>query len=121
MTQVTIEYRFASLNEYINAERSNKYFASVIKKRETEVARLNSNGIAPVTTYPVDITFQWFCKKSRTDPDNISFAQKFILDGFVASGLLKDDSWKFVSSLKHEFNESELDYVIVNIDRKREK
>lgn len=114
--QITIDYKFTTLNEYIDAERSNKFAASVIKRRETEVAKLSSSGKRQLKAYPVDVTFQWFMSSTRTDPDNIAFAEKFILDGFVASGLLKDDSWKFIASLKHEFNKSEKDYVIVDIE-----
>lgn len=113
--QVTIDYRFTSLNEYISAERANRFMAAEIKKRETEIARLSAIGYRPVTVYPVEIICQWFRQDQRTDPDNIEFAVKFILDGFVKAGLLKNDSWKFIKSISHEFDLASHDYVIVNI------
>lgn len=113
--KVTIDYRFTTLNEYIDAERTNKFAAVQIKKRETQVAQLAAGGLELRTPYPVEILCRWFTKSTRTDPDNIAFGIKFILDGFVKSGLLKDDSWKFIKSITHEFNESTQDYVIVDI------
>ena len=38
MQTIVIKGSFVSLNEYINAERSNKYKAAKIKKEETERA-----------------------------------------------------------------------------------
>lgn len=113
--QVTIDYRFTTLNEYISAERANKFAASQIKKRETYAAELAASGKQLRTVYPVDVVFQWFVKSTRTDPDNIAFGAKFILDGFVKAGLLENDSWKFIKSISHEFNVSDDDYVIVDI------
>ncbi len=66
--------------------------------------------------YPVELSFFWFRKDQRTDPDNIAFSAKFILDGFVQAGLLKSDGWKFIRSIHHEFDLSIRDYVIVNIN-----
>lgn len=113
--QVTIEHRFTSLNEYILAERTSRFRAADIKKRETEIARLSVIGSRPIALYPVEIICQWFRTDQRTDPDNIEFAVKFILDGFVKAGLLKSDGWKFIKSISHEFTLASHDYVIVDI------
>ena len=110
-----MDYLFTTLNPYIDAERASLYMAAEIKKRETWMAKLLANGARQIKAYPVDIVFQWFCTSTRTDPDNIAFAQKFILDGLVKAEVLKDDSWKYIASLKHEFNKSDTDYVIVDI------
>ncbi len=114
--QVTIDYRFTSLNDYITAERTSRYAAAEIKKRETEIARLSAISFRPLKAYPVDVTCLWFRKDQRTDPDNIEFSIKFILDGFVQSGLLQSDGWKFIKSISHRFELAERDYVIVDIE-----
>ena len=113
--QINIDYRFTSLNDYISAERSNRYEAAKIKETETEIARLVSLNKEDSLTYPVDVSFTWYRRDQRTDPDNISFGAKFIMDGFVKSGLLKGDNWKYIRSLHHEFELSNRDYVVVDI------
>lgn len=113
--QVTIDYRFTSLNEYIKAERTHRFKAAEIKKQGTEIARLSAIGYRPITIYPVEITCLWFRTDQRTDPDNIEFSIKFILDGFVKAGLLKNDGWKFIKSISHNFELADRDYVIVDI------
>ena len=34
----------------------------------------------------------------RRDADNVGFARKFVLDGLVAAGVIKDDSRRYVLS-----------------------
>lgn len=114
--QVQIDYRFVSLNDYISAERTNRHIAAKIKKTETEAAQKSASDSLHVRVYPVDVVFQWFRSDRRTDPDNIAFAQKFIFDGLVLAGVLRDDTWKSIASIKHEFNVSDRDYVIIDID-----
>jgi len=99
---VKIDYKFTSLNEYINAERTNKYIASKIKKEETEVARLHFLGKEKIKKR-VDMTFIWHLHNKKKDPDNIAFAKKFILDGMVKSGVLENDTLKWIKSLRDEF------------------
>ncbi len=87
--KVTIDHRFISLNDYIRVERANRYKAAKVKQEETEAARLYVLDRQPVREYPVIVWFTWFRKNGRTDPDNIAFAAKFILDGFVQAGVLR--------------------------------
>lgn len=82
------------LNTYILAERSHKMQGAKIKKRETRVAAYEARNLPEVGGYPVDISFHWYARDRRTDPDNICFAKKFILDGLVDVGVLKKDGWK---------------------------
>ena len=51
----------------------------------------------------VFITFRWFCKNRKKDSDNIVVGKKFILDGLVEAGVLKNDGWKQVAGFKDEF------------------
>jgi len=101
--EITINYRFTSLNDYILAERTNRHVAAKIKRQETLAAQLAANGKDAWKMYPADVTFYWHCADGRTDPDNISFAQKFILDGLVNAGVLLNDGWKQIGSIRHEF------------------
>lgn len=114
--KIIIDYRFTTLNEYIDTERANKFAAAKIKERDTHAAQLAANGKESFMVYPVKIVCHWFLKSTRTDPDNIAFGIKFILDGFVKAGLLKGDGWKFIKSITHEFSVDTQDYVIVYLE-----
>lgn len=74
-------HKILTLNDYINAERSNKYKAAKLKKEYTELFAREFTDER--ITNPVDVHFIWHLKNKRRDIDNISFMQKFILDGMV--------------------------------------
>ena len=94
---------FVSQNEYIAAERTNRYMAADIKKTETQRVALQTRLCDPIECYPVDLTVFWYCKNKRKDPDNIEFSIKFILDGLQASGVLVNDGWNQINSICHVF------------------
>jgi hypothetical protein len=86
--------------------RVDKY--TELKQAETLlVAWIVRPMIAEGKLVPVDVPvryfFTWVRKNKRTDPDNISHAQKYLLDGFRMAGLIPNDTWKFVSKLNHAF------------------
>jgi len=82
-------------NTYINAERTNRFMASKIKKEETENVywSCKEQGLQPMV-HPVIITFNYHTVSLRKDPDNTSFAKKYILDGIVKAGVLPNDGRK---------------------------
>ena len=90
-----------TLNQYIDAERRNKYVGAKIKKMDTEtVAWIAKSTLNPVDRISsIDITF-WVTNK-RTDKDNLIFSTKFILDGLVMAGIIKGDGWKFTPADWH--------------------
>jgi Holliday junction resolvase RusA-like endonuclease len=49
----------------------------------------------------VDITITWYEPDRRRDPDNITGGTKFILDSLVVAGVIKDDSQRYINSIKH--------------------
>lgn len=94
---------FTTLNEYISAERRNRHIAARIKRVETEAVQISTLGVLPVKKYPVSIKFVWHCKNTRSDPDNIAFAKKCILDGLQKSNVLAGDGWKQICGFQDEF------------------
>lgn len=102
--RIWIPGEFATCNQYTGEERAFKLKAAEIKATETGRARFETmNRYEPITEYPVQIEFIWFRKDIKTDPDNIAFAQKFVLDGLVLAGILEGDTWDHIQSLHHEF------------------
>lgn len=83
-----------TLNEYINAERRNRYIAAKIKKTDTETV----TAIAKSTLKPMDkiesIEFHIY-QNGRKDADNYFITAKWIMDGLVKAEIIKDDSQKY--------------------------
>ena len=65
---------------------------------------IKKSGLMQVRNYPVEIAFIFYEMNTKRDIDNVSgWAHKCILDALVKEGILVDDSWKYVKSIKDEF------------------
>ncbi|MBQ3334935.1 MAG: hypothetical protein IJG85_05020 [Eubacteriaceae bacterium] len=96
----------ATLNRYIGAERKNKFYGATLKKRETDSAaeQIKIAMLAGTRfTWPARLKFIWHLKNSRTDPDNIAFTKKFILDGMQDCGFLENDNVKNITGFTDDF------------------
>lgn len=102
-TVIFLEGEFTTLNDYIDAERSHRHNAARIKKHETVRVQLEANGTLPINEYPVCIVFTWYRKNTRTDPDNVAFAKKFILDGLQKANVLAGDGCKHICGFEDKF------------------
>lgn len=98
---VTIKGELTDLNTYIDEERGNKFGAAKIKKRETFKCQLHFKK-ADIKGR-IRVNYHWYSKNLRKDPDNISFAKKFILDGMVNSGFIKNDGQKQIAGFSDTF------------------
>lgn len=119
MQTLIIKGRLPDANIYINAERSNRYAAAKIKDEWTKiiVGEARTQKIKKINK-SVNIFFQWWVKDKKRDKDNIMFGQKFILDGLVEAGILKNDGWNVIKHLNHYFhilNKGEKEFVKVNL------
>ncbi|MDT2782870.1 hypothetical protein P7H41_13050 [Vagococcus fluvialis] len=94
--KLVIPLPLIDLNKYINAERSNRFAAAKVKKNCTNICKLHSlkakNQGLDIPT-PFKATFEWYVKDKRKDLDNIAFQKKFILDGMIEAGLIKNDGY----------------------------
>lgn len=115
-----IEQRLPSLNDVINANRRNKYAGAKLK-RETEdiigqyitIARLTGK-IKPVT-YPIILDIKWHESTKKRDVDNIESSVKFILDALQKTGIIINDSRRYVKQIYHEVLDAEKDYIEIYI------
>lgn len=101
--KILFDYKYPSLNEYINACRSH-WSRGARMKRECDAATalmVRMQRVKPVTG-PVRIRFVWHERTARRDWDNIRFAAKFVLDGLVKAGVLPDDGQAWVRGLSDE-------------------
>ena len=93
------------LNEYIEAERRNKYAAANMKRR-TESANISAakeqlRGVR--LTRPVVMRYTWVERNRRRDRDNVAFARKFVQDALVRCGVLRGDGWKEIAGFTDAF------------------
>ena len=95
--KIYINYEFMNWNDYINKERSNKFCASKIKKRDLDVVRYSTIGMQYKGKYPVKITFRKYFKDKRQDLDNVRI--KGVLDGLVKCGVIKNDNLNVIQKL----------------------
>ena len=95
-----------TLNEYIGAERGNRFNGARIKQQATETVRLfviraMNDGIRFQWGKP--LRFDWYWYDKRTDPDNIAFQHKFVFDGMQKAGFLENDNWDHIVELNDRF------------------
>jgi Holliday junction resolvase RusA-like endonuclease len=108
--KLTIPVELTDLNTYINAERGNRYKAADIKSTMTYICTLYAKQLKPIEKR-VKLIITWYCKNQKKDPDNISFAKKYILDGLVKAGILQNDGWKQIAGFE--------DYFVVDMHKPR--
>lgn len=59
--------------------------------------------------------FEWHERTQKRDADNIASAKKFILDALVKSGVLEDDSRKYVKGFYDTIIDDKEDFVKVEL------
>lgn len=101
---MVIPGRMPGLNDYVRAERANRYAASKMKREQTERAGIAAarQGM-PRFGGRVSVAFTWVEPNRRRDMDNVAFAKKFILDGLVRAGVIRDDTPRYVAALSDRF------------------
>jgi len=82
-----------TLNDIIAHARGNKFASAAIKKKWTEgiAAACHNAKVQPVTGH-VFLEYIWRVKNFQRDQDNVTSAQKYILDGLVAGGVIEQDN-----------------------------
>lgn len=103
--RLVVEGRLPGLNEYIAAERSNRYKAAKLKREAQEVIgyaiRTQLRGVR--IRNPVAMRYRWVEANRKRDKDNITFARKFIQDALVEAGVLGNDGWKEIEGFSDSF------------------
>lgn len=94
--KIEIPYIPPNWNDYINAERTNKYKANNIKQDEKTLIRLLNLGKYK-GAYPVEIIIKPHYSAQRQDLDN--FRCKGLLDGLVAAGVIENDNLKHIQKI----------------------
>lgn len=101
MNSFNIPCEICNLNEYIKAERSNRFIAANIKKKTTQTCCLFAKSLNLDLNAQYDIVVNWWTKNKKIDSDNVFFGVKFILDGVVDAGKLLGDGYKQIRHIHH--------------------
>lgn len=115
-----IKQKLPSLNEWVAANRSNKYLGAKFKNEVEEVIGWSiRQALTSKTLYKptgaVMVRFEWHEKTKRRDADNIASAKKFILDALVKTDVLVDDSRKYVKGFYDVIIDDKEDYVLIEL------
>ena len=93
------------LNETIRATKAHWSRYAAEKRKHTEAVAWAAVGAKlPPVTAPVEITFAWYSKNRRADPDNIRYAAKHILDGLQMAKILPNDNQQWIRGFRDTFD-----------------
>ena len=107
-----LQGEYCTLNEYSDANRTHYRYGASIKKAETNRAVMElGNQFTWTTPYTGEesyapksvFKFTWYRKNRRTDPDNIAFAKKFILDAMQEVGIIENDGWSQIAGFIDDY------------------
>jgi len=117
MSVYEITQELCTLNEYTDAERKNRYAAAKIKKDNTKICTVAAMAVKPFTYSEklYDVEIEWYVTNNRKDPDNIYFGVKFILDGLVKAGVLKNDGRQNIRHISHKIFTADKYCVLVEL------
>ncbi|MDN4609148.1 Holliday junction resolvase [Sporosarcina highlanderae] len=90
-----------TMNEIVAASKSHYGTYSKMKKKYTQKVMGCAEGLPSIES--ADFRITWHCVNRRKDKDNIVAGQKFIFDGLVECGVLKNDGWNEVGEIAHSF------------------
>ena len=123
----TIPGTLPGLNEYINAERGNRYQAAKLKRQTEDMIVMCIWEQMPGVeiSEPVHIEYTWYEPNKRRDKDNIAFAKKFVQDALVKAGVLENDGWQEIVSFEDRFGVDKVnprvEVIIETVEKEREK
>lgn len=100
-----IDGKLPSLNDVIDANRSNRYQGAAMK-RDAEnaiIIGIKTARLKPIDV-PVRIHYRWIEPDRRRDWDNVVSARKFVQDALVKAGILKNDGQQHIDGFSDSFD-----------------
>lgn len=106
MIRLIVHGRLPGANDYINAERRNKYAGAKLRKETEKRIELAAKEQLPGVRFerPVIMHYRWVEPNRKRDKDNIAFAKKFVQDALVNVGVLKNDGWEYIAGFSDDFD-----------------
>lgn len=97
---IDIPLELPTLNEYWGANNRSRWAGAGMKKRAEKAILEHLRNVSPAEIPQgkrLFVKITWTRKNARNDPDNISFAKKFVLDAMVTAGIIPNDSQKYIA------------------------
>ena len=104
--KLVIPGKLHNLNDYISAERSNRYVGAQMKKTDQNIVIYYAEQQLKGTSIgkPVFMEYTWYEANRQRDKDNISsFGRKVIQDGLVKAKVLRGDGWNHIEGFSDRF------------------
>lgn len=104
--RLIIHGRLPGLNEYIDAERRNRYLGAKVKSDAERAIRAE---IAAQLRHvkirqPVRMLYRWYESSRRRDKSNVcAYGRKVIEDALVGAGVLENDGWGEIDGFVDRF------------------
>lgn len=95
-------------NELVEARGINRYAYAGLKRTYTRLAMSYAYEAAAKARWrapegPVRVLLEWREANRRRDPDNVRGGCKWLLDGIVKAGALRNDSQRYVAEIYDRF------------------
>jgi len=106
MAKLIIKGRLHGLNEYISAERTNKFIAANMKRSDMDTVLWSAKACLRgwKAAGRVRMHYTWYEPNQRRDMDNVSsWGRKVIQDALVEGGYLPNDGWKNIAGFSDDF------------------
>ena len=101
--KIVIPGELPGMNEIIAAAKQHYGAYSKMKRENTQLVALIAKSKIKKQCKKIDLEITWICKNKRRDKDNITAGEKFILDGLVQAGVVKNDGWNQIGDISHKF------------------
>lgn len=111
--KITLNYKFDSINNYVNKCRTSYFMANATKQKETMFSALAFSKLKKIEKFPIELIFYWHIKTKTSDLDGR--LPKNIIDGLVKSQRIPDDNVKYIQKITHIYVEDKQDFVEVEI------
>lgn len=103
---LVIPTRLNNLNDYITADRTNRYKGAAMKARNEALVKvaIKQQMRSIRIERPVYMEYTWYERNKRRDLDNISsFGRKVIQDALVQTSVLVNDGWNEIVGFSDQF------------------
>ena len=99
---IVIPGRFASLNEWVDANRRKKYTGNSMKQKDQKIICQYLPSVRFKGS--IFLTYTFYEPNTRRDKDNISgYFHKVFQDALVQAGVIENDAWRNISGMTDYF------------------
>lgn len=102
MQRIMIKGKLPSMNDFIDACRSNAYKGAHLKKTYEQGIMWQVGRLKKISE-PIKIIFIWHEQTKRRDKDNVAAGKKFILDALQKAGKIPNDNNRYIIGFEDIF------------------